>query len=78
MNLPIDLVPNTRPQRFKWRQVVNSPIGVRTVDCEGQLPPGMDEAVSMLIDITKQLRTENNELRRSRAVVTDVKKSKEV
>ena len=54
MKLPIDTVPNTSPTRFRWRQTVESPVGRRTVECEGGLPTSVEEAVKQLIGIAKQ------------------------
>lgn len=62
MNLPIDVIPNTTPPRFHWRQVVDTPIGKKTVEHEGLLPPSLEPAVLDLIGIAKQLAAENAEL----------------
>ena len=54
MNLPIDLIPNTTPPRFRWRQVIDTPIGKKTIEHEGLLPPSVESAVAALVGITKQ------------------------
>lgn len=64
--LPIDLIPSALPgpPRFRWQQVVSTPVGDRVVDNEGTLPPTVEVAVTRLIFATKQLRTDNIEMRR--------------
>lgn len=57
MKLPIDLVPNTSPPRFRWLQVVDSLVGRRVVEHEGVLPPSVECAVLALIELaTEQAR----------------------
>lgn len=51
MTLPINLIPNTQPPRFRWKQVVSTPSGNRTVDHEGTLPPTVEGAVVELIKL---------------------------
>lgn len=58
MNLPIDLIPNTSPPRFRWRQVINTPVGKKTVEHEGLLLPSVEGAVEALVMIAKQLEKE--------------------
>ena len=58
MNLPIDVIPNTVPPRFKWRQIIDTPVGKRTQEHEGVLPPSMEQAVLALVNIAKQLSKE--------------------
>ena len=81
MNLPIDIIPNTIPPKFRWRQVISTPIGKKTVEHEGQLPPSVEGAIVALIGITKQLAIENAELMSGRKpeaqLLTSVKKSRE-
>lgn len=57
MNLPIDRILNTTPPRFRWRQVIDTPIGKKTVEHEGLVPPSMEMAVEALVMIAKQLNT---------------------
>jgi len=64
MNLPIDVIPDTSPPRFRWRQTVSTPLGDRVVDHEGELPSTVEEAVIILIAITKQQAQEIIGLRR--------------
>ncbi len=63
MKLPIDVVPDTSPPKFRWRQVVSTPVGDRTVDYEGELPPSVEVAVALLVSIVKQLALDNADLR---------------
>lgn len=62
-SLPINTVPNTRPPRFKWRQMLTTPDGPRAVEGEGTLPPSIEGAVKELISMAKQLIAENADLR---------------
>ena len=57
--LPIELVSNTDPPRFTWQQVVDG----RTIDHNGLFPPTVEGAVKKLIEMFKNLVTENAELR---------------
>lgn len=63
MNLPIELVPNTSPPLFRWTQIAQSIIGPRTVECQGSLPPGVEDAVIKLISIAKTYREEIDSLK---------------
>jgi hypothetical protein len=67
MNLPIDIIPNTAPPKFHWRQTVNTPVGARTVEYDGELPATVEQAVVDLIGIAKQLAAENEALRLEKA-----------
>lgn len=64
MNLPIDVIPNTRPLKFKWRQVITSAVGNKTVEYEGEMPASVERAIESLIMIAKQLALENEELKK--------------
>ena len=64
MILPIELVPNTHPPLFRWKQVVETPIGSRTTEQHGYMPASLEGAVVSLINCAKQLMAENEELRR--------------
>ena len=63
-NLPIDVVPNTTPPKFRWRQVVDTIVGKKTVDHEGVLPPSVERVVFELVGIARQLVTENDLLKK--------------
>ena len=64
MNLPIDLIREATPPRFRWRQVVTNPAGgSQVVEHEGMLPPNIEGAVAALIGLAKQLAWENEELK---------------
>lgn len=54
-DLPIDVVPGTRPPRFRWRVAVGTAggHGQRAVECEGSLPAGVERAVLALIGVAK-------------------------
>ena len=62
MNLPIDVISNTAPPRFRWRQRVGTPAGMVVQNNEGMLPPSVEEAVLKLIEFTKELQRINVEL----------------
>lgn len=59
MKLPIEVVPNTDPPVFRWRQTVSTPIGTKTVDHLGRLPPAVEQTIVLLIDVARQLAKEN-------------------
>lgn len=62
MKLPIDVVPNSRPLRFKWRQTVHNLSGTSVVELEGHLPPTVEQAVKELIEQFKEKCGEVQEL----------------
>ncbi len=70
MNLPIDVINNSTPPRFRWRQVLETPIGTRILDHEGPLPPTVEMAVVGLIGIAKQLALDNEELKTRLSLLT--------
>lgn len=59
MELPIEVVPKTNPPRFRWRQLVNTPVGHQVISHEGSLPPTVETAVVRMIGICKQLVMDN-------------------
>ena len=61
--LPIDLVPDTNPPRFRWRQMVDTLAGYRVIEQEGMLPPSIDRSVEELVKMAKQLLADNILLR---------------
>lgn len=63
--LPIDVVPNTDPPIFRWRQLVSNWGDGQSewVEHEGTLPPTCERAVVDLIVIAKRLQEENIRLR---------------
>lgn len=68
MNLPIDVVPGSRPLKFRWRAVVSAlGVGMRTVEHEGPLPPAVEGAVAELVAIAKQLIVDNEAMARVNA-----------
>ena len=73
MNLPIDVVPNTNPPVFRWRQSVSTinGNGIAVVDHEGLLPPSVETSVVLLLDITKQLMKENALLQGSNTALAE-------
>ena len=54
MTIPIDLISNSRPPRFRWRQTVTSPAGDRVITHEGTLPAAVEDAVAALIIIARR------------------------
>lgn len=62
MQLPIDVIPNSNPPRFKWSQVVETINGRQVVECEGGLPSSVEKSVADLIAMTKTLKEENRQL----------------
>ena len=52
--LPIDVVPGTDPPRFRWRQVVDSPVGVRVIEHERVMLPSVEGAVLALVELAKE------------------------
>lgn len=65
MQLPIDLIPGTTPPRFRWRRKVDTVVGVVDVEHEGCMPSSVEDSVVKLLDMTKKLAKDNDELRRS-------------
>lgn len=63
VRLPIELIPNTIPQSFLWRNTVNTPAGLVTQECRGGVPPTIEKALIDLIGIAKQTMMENASLR---------------
>ncbi len=61
--LPIDVVPGSRPLRFKWRSIVDTPNGRIAQECEGPLPPSVEQSVELLIGVARQLLLDNALLR---------------
>lgn len=59
MDLPIEIVPNSRPIKFRWKEVIDSPDGRRVVNLEGTVPPGMAIAIERLISIATHLIADN-------------------
>lgn len=59
MQLPIEVIPGSRPPRFRWRYLADTPNGRQAVEQEGSLPPSMEGAMQRLISLVKQLQTEN-------------------
>lgn len=72
MDLPIDVVPNTNPPRFRWRQLVSSPIGMHNAQHEGVLQPSVEQAVLSLIILARQQAAEIENLQRINAAQSEV------
>ncbi len=62
-DLPIDIVPQTNPPVFRWRQVVDTFSGCHAVEHMETLPPTIETALTALIVLTKQLLRDNASLR---------------
>ena len=71
MLLPIDVLPGTSPPLFKWRQVVHTPSGSHTAECEGGLPVSVEQAVVSIISIAKQ---QAKDLEHSKKLIEELKK----
>lgn len=64
VKLPIDVVPDTDPPIFRWRQAVDGYGGERVmVDYQEALPPNVEKAVQRLVGVAKQLLMENMALK---------------
>jgi hypothetical protein len=55
VKLPIDVIPDTDPPRFRWTQRVDTLNGPVDQECEGQLPVTVERAVADLIALVKKL-----------------------
>lgn len=64
MNLPIEIIPNTNPPQFKWKQVVNTINGTAEQECSGLLPPSIDNVVKQLLFICKSTIKDNIQLQK--------------
>lgn len=62
--LPIDVILNSVPPKFRWRQTVSTPLGSKTVMCEGALPPAIEDAVVGMILLVKARGMEIEALKR--------------
>jgi len=63
MKLPIELIPGTNPPRFRWQQLVDTPVGRKLVESEGVLPPSIEDAVVALVKMVEHLAAENTKLK---------------
>lgn len=63
MNLPIELVPNTSPPVFRWRQLVETLGGKQVIEHQEAVSPTMEVALVRLISAANQLAMENAALR---------------
>ena len=52
--LPIDIIPNTSPPRFRWRYSISTLDGMRTIECDGILSSTLEVALVELITLVKQ------------------------
>lgn len=57
--LPIEMVPNSHPPRFRWKYVVDTPGGKRVVDQESAVQPSMEVVLQRLISIAKTALMDN-------------------
>lgn len=64
VDLPIDVIPDTLPLRFRWKYVMDTISGPRSLDQVGCLPPTVEDAVLDLIKLTKRQAQEIEELRK--------------
>lgn len=54
MKLPIRLIPNTDPPRFKWTQQIETIAGLQEVEEEGTVPLALESALIELIQFTER------------------------
>ena len=47
--LPIELIQGSRPPRFRWKRIVDTPDGKRPIECEGCVTASMEDALISLI-----------------------------
>lgn len=58
--LPIDMVPGTKPPKFVWSQAISDLSGnPRRIECSGELPQSIETPVVDLIRLAKQLLRDN-------------------
>ena len=62
MRLPIEAIPNSRPQRFRWKQTVSTPDGPRAVEYEGTMPATVEVALKELITLANTLVEQRDRL----------------
>jgi hypothetical protein len=67
MDLPIDVIPNTAPPKFRWKQVVQTPVGEQTVEYQSTLTPTIEVALVKLVGVAKLLAAENKASREREA-----------
>lgn len=53
MKLPIEIVPNSKPQKFRWKQTIKAPGGNRIINHEGVLPVSVEQTIVQLIESCK-------------------------
>ncbi len=70
MQLPIDIIPNCKPPRFKWKQVLTTPNGTRVVVYDGAVMLTLEGALVDLIELAKQQYADNVELRKKLELLT--------
>lgn len=57
--LPVDVIPLTRPVKFRWRQTVSGMDGIaRTIEHEGSVLLTIEEPLVELINLVKQQQQE--------------------
>ena len=71
MNPPIELIPNTNPPRFRWRQKLSTPFGDRVIDHEGMLAPTVEGALVEMIELVRRQAQEIVGLHRVNGELTD-------
>ena len=55
--LPIETVPDSEPQKFRWTQTVDSLIGISTVKHEGTVPLPLEDSLIALIELAQESRS---------------------
>lgn len=54
MPLPIELIPGTRPPRFRWCQTISTLAGNRIISHEGTISTSLEDAVAELIELAQK------------------------
>lgn len=77
-DLPIDVIPNSSPLRFRWRQTVHTVVGSHDVTLEGEMPASCEDAVASIIALAKQqarqLAERQHDIDNLKRVVLDVQR----
>lgn len=63
IRLPIEVVKYTRPPLFRWLHTVDTPAGLRSTPCEGNMAASIEGSLVELIEYAHKLLRENVGLR---------------
>ncbi len=70
MNLPIDVIPNSKPPRFRWKQAVSTPNGTKIIEYEGSVMLTIEQPLLELLALVRQQHLDNVELRKKLELLT--------